>query len=112
MPSAHGVWKLKLRGSVDTGKSETDVATATRDDCCHFGKWLRGPTIDACTRTSQPYADVYRLHREFHQTAGRVLDMALHGKRDLANDLLEGEFTKRSSRLSLAIAKWRHELKP
>ncbi len=108
---AHGVWKLKLRTAVNTGKSDTDPATAARDDCCAFGQWLFGPTIDDETRQSKPYEVITRLHREFHVTAGRVLDLAVKGNRDKANELLNSEFSKRSTKLTMAIAKWRNELK-
>ncbi len=108
---AHGVWKLKLRTAVNTGKSDTDAATAGRDDCCQFGKWLYGPSIDSETKAGKPYEVITRLHAEFHQTAGRVLEMATSGNKDRATDLLNTDFSAKSSKLTMAIAKWRAELK-
>ncbi|MBK8085729.1 MAG: CZB domain-containing protein [Devosia sp.] len=107
---AHGAWKLKLKTAVTTGRSDATPQTVRKDDQCEFGRWLHGQGIDAQTRAGMPYKVVRRLHAEFHDCAGRVLQYGLDGKRVEANQLLEGEFAQRSETLVLALTKWRGEV--
>jgi hypothetical protein len=107
---AHGAWKLKLKTTVSTGRSDSTPEIVRRDDQCEFGKWLHGQGVDSATRAGMPYQVVRRLHAEFHQCAGRVLALGLDGKKSEASQLLEGEYTARSEKLVTALSKWRGEL--
>lgn len=107
---AHGAWKLKLKTALTTGRSELTPQIVGKDDQCEFGRWLYSQGVDAQTRAGMPYKVVKRLHGEFHQIAGRVLELSLSGKRDEATGLLEGDFTQKSETLARALAKWRGEL--
>lgn len=107
---AHGGWKLKLRTAAQTGRSAMSVAEASCDDRCQFGRWLYGPTLDDRTRAGKPYQVVRRLHAEFHQSAGQVLDAALRGQKDRAEGLMAAEFEPRSETLKRALMKWMGEI--
>ncbi|GLT02289.1 hypothetical protein GCM10007897_36950 [Sphingobium jiangsuense] len=107
---AHGMWKLRLRTAISMGSSDVDPRTACRDDQCPFGKWIHGPTIDTATRAGMPYQVVRRLHREFHESAGKVLSLALSSRAAEADALYNGEFIPRSEKLVRALTKWKGEV--
>ena len=107
---AHGTWKLRLSTAIATGMSDTDPHTVRCDNLCAFGQWLYGPSIDSATRIGKPYQVIKRLHAEFHDTASRVLHLALAGKKQEARSLMDGEYAQRSDKLIRALAKWRKEL--
>jgi Chemoreceptor zinc-binding domain len=107
---AHGAWKLRLRTAISVGKSDADPSQVKCDNLCEFGKWLYGQSLDAETKRGMPYHVVRRLHAEFHECAGRVLDLALRGQKSEALTLLDGEYTQRSEKLVLALTKWRREI--
>jgi hypothetical protein len=105
---AHGMWKARLRTAIDTGKSDTNVADAGKDNGCAFGQWLYGPTIDATAKGGGDFKEVQKLHAEFHKAAGQVLQLALQGKKTEAEKLLalDGGFSDVSARLTSAMMRW------
>lgn len=107
---AHGAWKLKLSTAVSTGRSDDEPALVCRDDLCRFGAWLHGPDIDPATREGKPYQVILRLHAEFHQCAGAVLDLVKRGDLARARALLEGDYADRSATLIRALTLWKSEL--
>ena len=106
---AHGMWKMRLRTAITTGRGEVTSATACCDDQCPFGKWLYGPSLNADLRQGMPYQVVRRLHAEFHRSAGSVLAYVERGNASLAQGTLEGDFTERSEKLVRALTKWKGE---
>ena len=107
---AHGAWKLKLRTAISLGKSEDDPRNVCRDDQCPFGKWIHGSSIDQVTRAGVPYQVVKRLHREFHESAGKVLTLVLASRKADAESLYVNDFTPRSEKLVRALTKWKGEV--
>ena len=107
---AHGMWKLRLRTAVSTGRSEMTAKVAGCSDQCTFGKWLAGSHLDASVRAGVPYKVVSRVHAEFHQCAGKVLTHVERGDTGSARDLLEGEYFERTDKLIRALMKWKGEL--
>ena len=107
---AHGMWKLRLRTSVQTGKSDITPEVAGCDDACTFGKWLKHSPIEPAVKSGVPYQVVSRLHADFHRAAGNVLADALTGRPKEAEATLQGEFTERSEKLVKALTKWKREL--
>jgi len=79
---AHGMWKARLRTAIDTGKSDTNVADAGKDNGCGFGQWLYGPTIEAAAKGGADFKEVQKLHAEFHKAAAQVLQLAFAGEED------------------------------
>lgn len=104
---AHGVWKMRLRTSIDSGKADGDPVEVGKDNCCAFGKWLHGPTIPAAARASADYATVTKLHADFHKCAAKVLGHVQHGQREQANGVMTSEYTKVSGDLTAALRKWK-----
>lgn len=107
---AHGAWKMKLRVAINTGSSDADPAIVCRDDCCPLGQWLHGPSLDATIRGGMPYQVVRRLHAEFHQSAGKVLELAMNNRKAEADTHYETDFLPRSEKLVRALTKWKGEL--
>jgi hypothetical protein len=104
---AHGVWKMRLRTSIDSGKADGDPVGVGKDNYCAFGKWLHGSTISATARASADYATVTKLHADFHKCAAKVLGHVQHGQREQANSIMTTEYTKVSFDLTAALRKWK-----
>jgi len=109
--SAHGMWKQKLRVAIDTGVCESTPEKVKMDNNCAFGKWLH-ERIDASVKDSIFYHDVVDLHAKFHQEAGRILELALNGDKDTANDLMKigQNFSKYSAALTRKMHEWQKTL--
>ncbi|MBN9525293.1 MAG: CZB domain-containing protein [Alphaproteobacteria bacterium] len=113
--AAHAGWKRRLKRSAATRSSDIDVATARRDDCCAFGKWLHGAgrSLPASIKGSD-YDTVIGLHQQFHIAAGDALKHALDGdKAGYARmvDLTDGPFTLASGTLVGRLSGWRRRLR-
>ena len=106
---AHGMWKMRLRTAVRTGKCEISAHDAGCDGKCKFGQWLYSTALSPQLQAGMPYQVVKRLHAEFHQAAGDVLRDALDGRVPMAQARLDGEFTQRSEKLVRALMKWKGE---
>ena len=107
---AHGAWKMRLREAIAKGNSELPIEDTKRDDCCAFGRWLRSADLDAELKASLTHKTIARLHKDFHQSAGKVLEEAVQDRLDSAISLLEGEFGECSQTLIIALTKWKREL--
>lgn len=109
---AHGMWKTRLKTAIGTGKIDLPVATIRADNQCEFGKWLAGPTIPSALKGSPRYAEVRKLHTEFHQQAARVATLATEGKKQEAEQAvaLTGPFSAASARLTAAMQGWKSDL--
>jgi hypothetical protein len=107
---AHGMWKQRLRQAVDSGQSEFTVERVSPDNQCEFGKWLHAlPPTD---KTSANWKSVQELHAKFHTEAARVLELALKGQKQKADEGLSPDsgFTKVSLDLTAAMMKWKGSL--
>jgi len=108
---AHGLWKMRLKTMIDTGKFDTPIETIRMDDHCAFGEWLYGATITPKEKTTTHYKTVKELHAEFHKTAARVAEFAAAGNKAAAERMLGngGEFAAISTKLVNAIMAWKKE---
>ena len=104
---AHGIWKQRLRAAITQGASEYSVSKVQADNQCDFGKFLY-EKLDSDKRNSQEYRRCRELHAQFHKAAARVLELALAGKKDEANQAMgvQSEFAKVSSSLTNAMVGW------
>jgi chemoreceptor zinc-binding protein len=107
---AHGMWKTRLVGAIETGKSDIPAATARLDDHCPFGKWLLG-TLPLEVMRSPKFRVVKELHAKFHVVAADTLAMALAGRRVEAERALgaDGAFTQASAALTREMMAWMQE---
>lgn len=104
----HGKWKSRLRAAIEEGKSEYTVDSVSHDQNCEFGKWLYSDLVLKAETPAQ-YEKVRGLHSEFHQEVGKVLALALKGRKQEALRAFEtdGPFTTLSSALTLEMMAWR-----
>lgn len=108
--AAHSKWKLKLKTAIKVGKHDQSVADVRRCDLCEFGKWIENEAnFDASTQLGRPLRVTRRLHKEFHEAAAVVLDHAINGRDDKAQQIMDGPYAERADRLSRALTLWRSE---
>jgi methyl-accepting chemotaxis protein len=107
---AHGQWKRRLDEAIESGQSDVDVATASRDDACAFGKWLG--SLDEPSRSAPRVQSVCQMHRCFHHEAGKVLELALKGQQAQARKCVSvnGSFSVASAQLTKEMDNWLGEL--
>jgi methyl-accepting chemotaxis protein len=105
--AAHGAWKIRLKDAIHTGTSAVTAETAASDNHCAFGKWFYD--IPAEIRESDTGRTVHDLHAGFHTAAGKVLALALAGKKQEAEAELErgSEFATVSARLISVLMEWK-----
>ena len=108
---AHGQWKQKLRTAIVTGESESTPAKVKLDNNCSFGKWLH-QRVDPTVRSAPIYAKVVDLHAQFHREAGAILELAVNGRPDEANDRMKlgSKFSGVSSQLISTMKEWQATL--
>jgi len=108
---AHGVWKLRLKTALNTGKTDLQPDVLCRDDQCEFGRWLYGPTIPAEVRSGPCYEDVRKKHADFHKTLSDIVGEHLKGNSEASKKLLEGAFEEKSKILTHKMQSWVQELR-
>ncbi len=108
--ASHARWKYRLFDAAKTGESEWTVEQIRSYTDCEFGRWLA--TLPASELESEQCKAVIDLHREFHAAASQVLDLALQGKTDAANDAvaLNSQFSLVSANLTAAMSAWKESL--
>ena len=106
---AHGLWKSRLKMTIESSRIDTPVDTIRRDDQCEFGKWLHGATLKPPDKATIHFKTVTDLHAQFHRTAARVVELALTGRKSEAETMmiLGGEYAVISARLTQAMMSWK-----
>jgi methyl-accepting chemotaxis protein/methyl-accepting chemotaxis protein-1 (serine sensor receptor) len=106
---AHGLWKSRIREAILSGSSDVPLQVVRDDRACAFGKWLHGNEVDATLRQSESFGKCKELHRRFHQLAGDAMALALDGKKDRAEHLIEagGDFGTVSTDLTRLLRECR-----
>ena len=108
--AAHVHWMTLLRQAVLDAVSGIDVESIAAHNQCEFGKWLHGPGVSPDERLTDHYLEVRRLHAEFHELAGRIVELAAADQVAEAYTLLYGEYITLSGRLILAMRAWQSKL--
>ena len=110
--AAHSSWKARLRSAISSGKSEFSPSQVKVDSACEFGKWLYGTELSPAEKQSENYRTVKQLHAQFHAEAAKVLESALSGHKDAAEQSLGvgGKCAKLATDLTQATMKWRESL--
>ena len=67
------MWKDRLQTAVDTKKNDWNIEKTKTDNQCDFGKWFY--SLPESERASRQCQDIQKLHAEFHQLAGHVLEL-------------------------------------
>src|SRR5579859_3091771 len=104
---SHTLWKARIERAAEAGKSEFKPEDVCKDALCTFGKWLHDPKLPADIRSSRRYAEVNRLHAEFHQAAGGAIKKAISGDAAGARrDVDHGAYAQASKRFYDAMFVW------
>lgn len=105
----HGLFKLRLRTAIASGRLEGTVATLGSHLNCPFGKWMESAAVSPAIKASSHYATVDLLHARFHVAAAKVAAMAIAGRGDDAAAAVErdGDFGVASAELMAALAEWK-----
>jgi methyl-accepting chemotaxis protein len=85
--SAHGQWYSRLQEAIKTGKSDFKPATVKTDNNCAFGKWFYSE-FPSKLKNDPLHDEIKALHADFHAEAGRILEMALQGKKEAAQQAI------------------------
>jgi methyl-accepting chemotaxis protein len=107
--SAHADWKVKLRSAIFQ-KSTLDAVSLGRDDCCAFGKWLRGEA-----RIKYGSQEVYRecieSHTAFHRMAGKIATLINAGKYEEAETALGApDYSSATMKVGVAIKRLQKDM--
>jgi hypothetical protein len=108
--AAHGFWKERLHAALDSKGTPGDaLREAGRDDRCDLGKWLKAVQVQSGGQRLCLVEDIARLHSQFHDVAGRVVELLAAGHSGEAKRLLcgAGEFETVSAALVQAMIEWR-----
>jgi hypothetical protein len=105
---AHGLWKGRLHTAIETGSCKFTVAAVAQDSQCAFGKFLYSST-DPAIKNSAHWRTCLDLHSRFHQSAARVLQLAVTGNKEAAQKEMDpqSDFFKLSRTLTAEMLKWR-----
>jgi chemoreceptor zinc-binding protein len=101
---AHGMWKMRLRTAIESSKLDVPLSTVRADDQCDFGRWLAHAQIPPSGR--ERCRRVKALHADFHQVAARIVELALAGERTKAKQILDGDYTNASHKLTSEMMGW------
>lgn len=109
--AVHGMWKARLRRSINTGESNFDPVLVESDCCCDFGKWLY-ESIAPELKQTLIYAVIIQHHIDFHVEAARVLRLALSGDKEDAKREISShsKFSLISAVLTSAMIEWKKGL--
>lgn len=104
--AAHGMWKQRLIKAIESGQSEWTPAVVCQDNQCEFGKWLYSCTAEE--KSSPHYNNVKELHAKFHQSAAKVLTLALDKKVNQAKqEIASGsDYSNHSKALTMEMMTW------
>jgi len=96
---AHTIWKKRLREVIDTRVNVYDTH--------HDGKWLKEERY-RLSAEYEIYETINELHREFHNEAEKVIQLALAGKSEEADAAIDygSDFDKVSRKLVKSILDW------
>jgi len=80
MIQSHSRWKFHLKDVIEHGKSDLVIADVRNSHLCLFGQWL-----DSAEGRKLPYyKELVELHREFHNEAANILQMAVNAQKEMA----------------------------
>ena len=85
--AAHGMWKYRLHNAIESGRSDFRPEVVGRDDQCPLGKWLYGDARAQLGGTAE-FERIKELHASFHRGAASVLELAISGDRNRAQEQL------------------------
>ena len=102
---AHSKWTFHIEQAIKSGTTDYNPKLVKTDNNCEFGKWLYNDA-PAVLKGRSIYHEIKDIHARFHLEAGRVLALAVGGKKDEAikGISLGSEYRQLSSSLVLKLA--------
>ena len=96
---AHQNWKNRLISYLE-GQSTEDLRPEVicHDDRCDLGKWIHSDGQRQLGKYSM-FAELRATHKMFHQQASSVVALHQAGKKEAAQWLLDGEYSKTSAKV-------------
>ena len=106
----HAEWKVKFRTAL-AHHDQLDVATISKDDCCHFGQWLHGNTKSHLGHLDS-FSKCVAQHAAFHVEAGKVAQAINDDRGHEVNAMLSpgSAFTETSSAVGVAIMRLKKDV--
>jgi len=104
---AHSLWKLRLKQAISAGNSEFDVDTVRDFHICVFGQFL-----DSAEAKQLPnYQVINTLHQAFHAEAADILQLALNGLTQQAQQRMQSgsEFMQLTTQLVNHLADMKYQ---
>ncbi len=103
--------RVKLRKAA-IARARLDAESIARDDCCPFGRWLRGEAQAKYGRLAA-FSNCADAHAALHREAGEIARLIRDRRYDEAESALSGPlFLEASNRAIAAIHGLRQELAP
>ena len=106
--AAHGTWKVRIHDAIESGSSDFNPEIVKLDNACDFGKWLY--SLPREEQAGEFWRDVKGIHAKFHETAAKILKLAVEGKPQEALVLMtdmKGEYVTSSILLTTTLQKWK-----
>ncbi|MEQ1531324.1 MAG: methyl-accepting chemotaxis protein, partial [Methylococcales bacterium] len=106
----HAEWKIKLRSAI-TQRETLDAVTISKDNCCDFGKWLRGDGHEHLSHLPS-YQQCVVKHVDFHMETGRIAALINEQKYAEADQRLaeKSVFSLASSEVGTAIMRLKKDV--
>lgn len=102
---AHAAWKNRLEAQIRGDAGETlSVAAVAADNNCALGKWIHGDGRDQFGAYPE-YAQLRKVHVDFHLCAGGILSDAHDGNTVAADGALRKDFRHHSDAVQLALVR-------
>ena len=99
----HSRLKFHLKNTIETAQSDFKHEEIKDHHACPLGEWLDSPE----GQILPSYAELTEIHKNFHEEAAKILDLALQGQKNEAKlgiQPLTSKFSKLSSQLVNKLA--------
>jgi len=101
---AHMAWTRRLEAKLNGDRQDDlDLATVASDCECKLGKWLHG-SAKLQFGEIPDYAELRRIHADFHLKAGEILNNVVNGDREMALKNLK-DLRHQSGNVQLALVR-------
>jgi hypothetical protein len=100
----HGVWKTRFRDFL-SGRAPMDMSVVGQTHACKLGHWLDNEARRMLS--AEDHAEACRLHEQFHQVAGGIVDRIKQKEFGAARQALvpAGDFDQASRELAAFLRK-------
>jgi Chemoreceptor zinc-binding domain len=104
----HVCCKDCLRQAIETGASNPPSAVIRSETMCEFGQWLDRPDLASEISTSPHYANMRKIHADFHTAAANVMELVEIGETEKAKQMMSvgGDYTLHSNQLRSEFLNW------